>query len=141
MKKFFAIASLTIFAFAVWLGWAVYSQERLESHCDHLAASFGAHLSNGRRSESSKYLIWCGSPGPSDGDSATIRDTTTNIINAGFGQTEISLDLSGTSISNESITEIGRIRGLYYIDIRDTEITEQGAKELRSRMPGTIVRW
>jgi len=141
MRRLTAIAASATLVFVTWLGWTIYSQERLEAQCDDLAASFGAHLSNGRRSESAKYLIWCGNNGPSDTDVATIRDATAKIINAGLGQTEMSLDLSKTLLSDDAIPELAAIRGLYYIDVSDTAITANGADALRSRMPGTIIRW
>ncbi|MCC9603352.1 hypothetical protein LOC67_22615 [Stieleria sp. JC731] len=141
MPKFTSIAIAIVFAFTTWFGWANYSQVRLESQCDELAASFGGHLSNGRRSESSKYVIWCGSNGPTDSDAPTIQSVTTKIINAGLGQTEISLDLSKSQLSDSAIPALGAIRGLYFIDVSETEITKQGADALRSLMPDTIVRW
>lgn len=51
-----------------------------------------------------------------------------------------SIDLHGTSVSDEGLVHIVKLKGLQEIDLRNTHVTANGIEKLQNALPDSIVR-
>ncbi len=120
------------------IGWYEHSYRDWIQQLDIKAKKFDGDVHNGRREASSHLTISCHEPRTSDPDVPQIVSLGAECL-AG-GATKLHIDLSKTTISEDSIDQFATLLRLDTLDLSDTLVSPSGAERLRAKMPVTDIK-
>ncbi len=126
----------------VLLTWAAVSELQYRnwlSALDARARTFHGHVYNGRRDSSTHVMISANSHETNDDHVPEIVAMTKECI-LSASVTNLTVDLSGASISDKSIKELSQMSGLDTLDLRNTGMTQPVVAELRTNLRGTVIK-
>ena len=121
----------------VMLGWSELLYRDWVNELDDKASAFQGHVHKGRRDASSHLNIWCHDSATRDTDVPLIVRLASECLDG--GATKLNIDLSGTSISDESIDQFASLKKLDALNLSDTLVTQLAVSNLRAKIPNTEI--
>ena len=122
----------------VVLGWYQLSHRDWIKQLDMKAKNFNGDVYNGRRDASDHFMISCHDPQTSDFHVPEIVSLGEECISG--GAQKLHIDVSKTSITDDSIEQFAALVKLDTLDLSDTLVSRSGVARVRAKMPNTVIK-
>ena len=122
----------------VVLGWYELSHRDWIKQLDRKAKNFNGDAYNGRRDASDHFMISCHDPKASDLHVPEIVSLGEECISG--GARKLHIDVSKTSITDDSIEQFATLVKPDTLDLSDTLVSRSGVERVRAKMPNSIIK-